>query len=102
MNHLGIDVGKRKCRAAIKDDKGKILDEFFFGNDANGIDNLLSRIQAQHKSIITITTTQAVLESTGNMWMRIHDTVEVNGIDTIYTCKPVQDKDNSQSQNKIR
>ena len=45
MNHLGIDVGKRKCRAAIKDDKGKILDEFFFGNDANGIDNLLSRIQ---------------------------------------------------------
>ena len=45
MNHLGIDVGKRKCRAAIKDDKGKILDEFFFGNDANGIDSLLSRIQ---------------------------------------------------------
>ena len=36
LNHLGIDVGKRKCRAAIKDDKGKILDEFFFGNDANG------------------------------------------------------------------
>ena len=106
MNHLGIDVGKRKCRAAIKDDKGKILDEFFFGNDANGIDSLLSRIQANktnHTITITITTTtQAVLESTGNMWMRIHDTVEVNGIDTIYTCKPVQDKDNSQSQNKIR
>ena len=45
MNHLGIDVGKRKCRAAIKDGKGKILDEFFFGNDANWIDSLLSRIQ---------------------------------------------------------
>ena len=105
MNHLGIDVGKRKCRAAIKDDKGKILDEFFFGNDANGIDNLLSRIQANktNHTITTITTTtQAVLESTGNMWMRIHDTVEENGIDTIYTCKSVQDKDNSQSQNKIR
>ncbi len=104
MNHLGIDVGKRKCRAAIKDGKGKILDEFFFGNDANGIDNLLSRIQVNKTNhTITITTiTQAVLESTGNMWMRIHDTVEVNGIDTIYTCKPVQDKDNSQSQNKIR
>src|SRR5680860_364290 len=25
----------------------------------------------------------AVLESTGNMWMRIHDTLEDNGIDTI-------------------
>ena len=44
MNHLGIDVGKRKCRAALKDDKGRILDEFFFGNDANGTSNLLSRV----------------------------------------------------------
>ena len=44
LNHLGIDVGKRKCRAALKDDKGKILDEFFFGNDRDGISELLSRI----------------------------------------------------------
>jgi len=79
LNHLGIDVGKRKCRAALKDDKGKILDEFFFGNDANGISDLLSRV----KTNSTTTTTQAVLESTGNMWMRIHDTLEENGIDTI-------------------
>jgi len=84
MNHLGIDVGKRKCRTAIKDDRGKILDEFFFGNDKNGIDNLLSRIQANETShTITTTTTQAVLESTGNMWIRIHDTLEENGIDTL-------------------
>jgi transposase len=76
MNHLGIDVGKRKCRAALKDDKGKILDEFFFGNERNGIHNLLSRIQSHGKCV-------AVLESTGNMWMRIHDTLEENGIDTI-------------------
>jgi len=80
MNHLGIDVGKRKCRAAIKDDKGKILGEFFFGNDENGILDLLSRIQTNR---IYHTTTQAVLDSTGNMWMRIHDTLEENGIDTI-------------------
>ena len=26
----------------------------------------------------------AVMESTGNMWMRIHDTLEDNGIDTQY------------------
>ena len=43
MNNLGIDVGKRKCRAALKDDKGKILDEFFFGNDRDWIHNLLSK-----------------------------------------------------------
>ncbi|MGD9533417.1 MAG: transposase [Candidatus Nitrosocosmicus sp.] len=74
MNHLGIDVGgKRKCRAALKDDKGKIVNEFFFGNDANGISDLLFRVKTT-----SITTTHAVLESTGNMWMRIHDTLEEN------------------------
>ncbi|MDN5847313.1 MAG: IS110 family transposase [Candidatus Nitrosocosmicus sp.] len=69
MNHLGIDVGKRKCRAALKDDKGMIVNEFFFGNDTNGISNLLSRVKTNSTTAI-----QAVLKSTGNMWMRIHDT----------------------------
>ncbi len=78
MNHLGIDVGKRKCRAAIKDDKGNILDEFFFGNDKNGIHNLISRIQINKTS----STIRAVLVYTGNMLMLIHDALEENGIDT--------------------
>jgi activator of 2-hydroxyglutaryl-CoA dehydratase len=52
LNHLGIDVGKRKCRAAIKEDKGKILDEFFFGNDANGISDLLSKVKTNSTTII--------------------------------------------------
>jgi predicted NBD/HSP70 family sugar kinase len=43
-NYLGIDIVKRKCRAAIKDDNGRILDKFFFGNDGNGMHNLLSKI----------------------------------------------------------
>ncbi|MGD9674225.1 MAG: transposase [Candidatus Nitrosocosmicus sp.] len=81
LNHLGIDVaGKRKCRAAVKDDKGNILDEFFFDNDAIGIGNLLSRVKINGTRY---TTTQAVLESTDNMWMRIHDTLEENAIDTV-------------------
>ncbi|NOJ32763.1 MAG: hypothetical protein DA329_11555 [Candidatus Nitrosocosmicus sp.] len=77
-NHLGIDVGKRKCRAALKDDAGKILNEFFFGNDKQGVQDLLSKIPLKE-----IGATHAVLESTGNMWMRIHDTLEENGIDTV-------------------
>ncbi len=78
MNHRGIDIGKRKCRAVLKDDKGKILDEFFFSNERNEIHCLLlSRIQSHGKCV-------AVLESTGNMWMRIHDMLEEIGIDTIY------------------
>lgn len=78
LNHLGIDVGKRKCRAALKDDKGKILDEFFFGNNSDGISDLINRIYNHGTKKCN-----AVLESTGNMWMRIHDTLEDNGIDTI-------------------
>jgi len=66
------------CRAALKDDKGKILDEFFFGNDANGIPDLLLKLRSKETR-----DTQAVLESTGNMWIRIHDTLEENGINTI-------------------
>jgi activator of 2-hydroxyglutaryl-CoA dehydratase len=44
MNHLGIDVGKRKCRAALKDHRAKILDELFFGNNSDGILELFKRI----------------------------------------------------------
>jgi hypothetical protein len=48
LNHLGIDVGKRKCRAALKNDRGKILDEFFFGNNSDGVLELIKRIPLQH------------------------------------------------------
>ncbi len=78
MNHLGIDVGKRKCRVALKDDRGKIIDEFFFGNNSQGILELIKRIHNHGTKKCN-----AVLESTGNMWMRVHDTLEDNGIDTI-------------------
>jgi hypothetical protein len=33
--------------AALKYDKGTILDEFFFGNDGDGIHNLLSTRQSR-------------------------------------------------------
>jgi hypothetical protein len=77
MNHLEIDIGKRKSgRATLKDDKGKKLDEFFFfGNYSSGIHNLLSRIQLHGKCV-------AILESTVNIWMRIHNMLEEIGIDT--------------------
>lgn len=68
MNTVGIDVGKRKCRAAVKDGNGQILSEFFFSNDKDGINKL---------------TCEAVVESTANMWIRIHDTLEDNGINTV-------------------
>jgi len=34
MNNPGIDVGKKKCRAALKDERGKVINEFFSNNKA--------------------------------------------------------------------
>ena len=62
LNHLGIDVGKRKCRAALKDDRGRILDEFFFGNNSDEIIELIKRIHNHATKKCN-----AVLKSTGNM-----------------------------------
>jgi hypothetical protein len=40
MNTVGIDVGKRKCRAATKHGNEQILIEFLFSNDKHGINRL--------------------------------------------------------------
>jgi transposase len=76
MNNLGIDVGKKKCRAALKDERGEIISEFLFTNNNEGISALVKTASYYGKCT-------AVLESTANMWIRIHDTLEENGIDTI-------------------
>jgi hypothetical protein len=47
MNTAVIDVGKKKCRAVIKDRSGQILNEFFFGYNEDGI-NKLTKIVLGH------------------------------------------------------
>jgi transposase len=84
MNSIGIDVGKKQCRASIKDQHGRILDELSFSNDIAGIRSLLSTASRYGDA-------RAVVESTGNMWMRIHDVLEENGIETVLA-NPVKTK----------
>ena len=86
MNTVGIDVGKRKCRVAIKDRSGQTLNEFFFSNDKDGINKLTKIVSGYGKC-------EAVVESTANMWIRIHDTLEDNGINTVLS-KSLQDQNN--------
>ncbi|HYA82412.1 MAG TPA: transposase [Candidatus Bathyarchaeia archaeon] len=62
--------------AALKDERGEIISEFFFSNNNEGISTLVKTASYYGKCT-------AVLESTANMWIRIHDTLEENGIDTI-------------------
>jgi transposase len=73
--NVGIDVGKRFCQAALKAEDGRLLDELRFENTSLGIQELLAHIRIHGEA-------RAVLESTGNYWIRIHDTLENHGVDT--------------------
>ena len=37
MKYVGVDIGKRKCRAAIMNPEGKIVKELDFSNNSDGI-----------------------------------------------------------------
>ena len=64
---MGIDIGKKRCRAAMMDRQGIILDEFTFTNDHDGIENLASRLTMDDK---------VVMESTGSVWTNLYGHLE--------------------------
>ena len=68
---VGIDVGKARCRTAIMDHKGVIVDEFSFENTPRGIDELMGRLYERDS---------VVMESTGNLWLNIYNTLDSKGI----------------------
>ncbi|MEM3065400.1 MAG: transposase [Candidatus Nitrosotenuis sp.] len=75
--NIGIDVHKRKCVATLKDSSRQILQQVTFDNDSDGITEFIDSIKQRHDDA------RAVCESTANYWIRLHDTLEENGIDTI-------------------
>ena len=77
MINVGIDVGKRFCQAALKAEDGRLLDELRFENTSQGVQELLRHITVQGGEA------RAVVESTANYWIRIHDMLEDHGVDTI-------------------
>ena len=76
MINVGIDVGKHICQAALKAEDGRLLDELRFENTSQGVQELIRHVTAHGEA-------RAVLESTGNYWIRIHDTLEEHSINTI-------------------
>jgi len=67
--NVGIDVGKRFCQAALKAEDGRLLGELRFENTSQGVHELLTHIKTHGEA-------RAVLESTANYWIRIHDMLE--------------------------
>jgi transposase len=75
--NVGIDVGKRFCQAALKAEDGRLLDELRFENTSRGVQELLEHITVHGDEA------RAVVESTANYWIRIHDMLEEHGVDTL-------------------
>jgi len=74
VRYVGVDVGKAKCRAAIMNQTGAIESEFFFENNTKGIESLTSMLTVED---------QVVMESTGNLWLSIYDSLDIRSIKVV-------------------
>jgi transposase len=72
VRFVGLDIGKWKCRAAIMNQEGNILDEFTFTNNHEGIENLATKLNLQDR---------VVMESTGSVWTNLYDQLDDRNID---------------------
>ena len=75
MKYVGIDVHKKMCQVAVLDEEGKLLDEIRFANDPEEIEEFADKLTTFHDDV------KAVVESTGNLWIQIHDRLEEHGFD---------------------
>ena len=78
MISIGIDVHKNRCVATVKKDTRKKLEQSSFENTTHGITGFIKHVKKTYGKDM-----QAVCESTANYWIRLHDTLEDNGIDTV-------------------
>ena len=67
VRFVGLDIGKWKCRAAIMNQEGNILDEFWFTNNREGIEDLTAKLTVQDR---------VVMESTGSIWTNLYDRLD--------------------------
>jgi len=73
VKYVGIDVHKKMCQAATLDEDGSLLEETRFANTPEGIEEYAAKLTSYHDEV------KAVVESTGNLWIQIHDRLETRG-----------------------
>ena len=73
MKYVGIDVHKKMCQAAVLDEDGTLIDETRFANTPEGIEEYATKLTSYSDDV------KAVVESTGNLWIQIHDRLETRG-----------------------
>ena len=73
MNYGGIDIGKKRCVACVTDENGQAQRELAYRNTRTGITELAEILAGYGECI-------AVLESTGNLWLKTYEVLESKGI----------------------
>ena len=63
------------CQAAVLNEGGAFLDEIRFPNDPDGIEEFAGKLTTFRDEV------KAVVESTGNLWIPVHDRLEEHGFD---------------------
>ena len=71
--YVGIDVGKKRCAACITDENGVILRELTYRNTRSGIEAFARTLAGYGECC-------AVLESTGNLWLKTFEILEAHGV----------------------
>ena len=92
MNSVGLDIHKTRCNACVKTQEGILEEEFNFQNNPEGQEEFVKHLKAYPE-------VQVALESTGNLWTRIYDRLEGEGIPVILT-NPKKTK--AIAENKIK
>jgi len=77
VKYVGIDVHKKMCQAAVLDEDGELLDQIRFLNEKKEIKDFAMKLLTFRDDV------KAVVESTGNLWIQIHDILEEFGIDVV-------------------
>jgi transposase len=92
MNSVGIDIHKTRCNACVKTSEGRILEEFTFQNNSQGLEELVTHLRIHSEA-------QVAIESTGNLWTRIYDRLEQEQIRVVLTNPK---KTRALTENKIK
>jgi len=93
VKYVGIDVHKKYCQAAVLDDEGELLDQIRFLNKKEDIKEFAMKLTTFRDDV------KAVVESTGNLWIQIHDILEKFGFE-VFLSNPGKTRLIAEAKNK--
>jgi transposase len=93
VKYVGIDVHKKYCQAAVLDDEGELLDQIRFLNKKEDIKEFALKLTTFRDDV------KAVVESTGNLWIQIHDILEKFGFE-VFLSNPGKTRLIAEAKNK--